>query len=186
MAGNTVLGKSTPDSPNRFRWQSPRNLLDFGQVAVRFAPATECARNSYARRNRETQRRGFTIVEMLGTCLLLAVLFGMTVPMLLLVAQERRSTEQRQFALQHAANLLEHAIAMEPSEWKEGELSLPDADADLKEILPGLERTLIVKPAEDEREPQQITASIRWRNRAGDRVAPLRLSAWVHPLKEVP
>lgn len=135
---------------------------------------------------RDVRCRGFTIVEMLGTCLLLTILFGMTVPMLLLVAKERRSTEQRQFALQHAANLLENAIAREPSELKEGEIPLPDPDADLEEILPGLERTLIVKQTEGNSEPLQITASIRWRNRAGDLVAPLRLSAWVHPLKEVP
>ena len=106
--------------------------------------------------------------------------------MLLVVARERRGTEQRQFALQHAANLLEDAVVRDVSELKPGELAIPDADADLVGLLPGLERTLVVLQNDGEPVTRQITASIRWRNRAGELVAPLKLSAWVHPVKEVP
>ena len=41
-------------------------------------------------------RRGFTLVEMIGTCFVLGILFSITVPMFMVVARERRSTEQRQ------------------------------------------------------------------------------------------
>ena len=133
-----------------------------------------------------SHRRGFTLVEMIGTCLLLGVLFAITVPMLVLVARERHSTEQRQFALQHAANLLEQSAMRDWAELDSGELSLSDADSDLQAMLPGLERSLVVTPGENDLESRQITATVRWRNRAGDLVAPLRLSAWVYPTKEVP
>lgn len=180
-----MVGKSKFGLLSRTRWQSKWHKLHVRKTAACLATTSVSAGIPSPVDDGNTPHRGFTIVEMLGTCLLLTVLFGMTVPMLLLVAKERRSTEQRQFALQHAANLLENAVARE-SELIEGELPLPDADADLKEILPGLERTLIVKQLEGGSEPRQITASIRWRNRAGDLVAPLRLSAWVHPKKEAP
>ena len=143
--------------------------------------------SSYRSRNHHSSRSGFTIVEMIGTCLLLGILFSMTIPMLLLVAHERRSTEQRQFALQHAANLLENASARGWLELPVGSLPLPAADSELQEILPGLERSLVVvEHHEGEVHSRQVTASIRWQSRSGNLVAPLRLSTWVHPTKEVP
>jgi type II secretory pathway pseudopilin PulG len=131
-------------------------------------------------------RHAFTIVELLGTCFLLGVMFSMTVPMLLVVARERRSTEQRQFALQHAENLLEHAVSLP---WKDiaiGELPIPDADSDLGAVLPGLERTLTVKQVDGERDALQIVALVRWQNATSKIATPIQLFAWVYPLKETP
>ena len=130
--------------------------------------------------------RGFTIVEMLGTCLLLSILFSMTIPMLLLVARERQATDQRQFALQHVANLLENAMNRDWSELPAGMLTIPEADSDLLTLLPGLERSLVVQPFEKETDPRQITASVRWKNRAGELVAPIQISTWVHRTGEAP
>ena len=131
-------------------------------------------------------RGGFTIIEMIGTCLLLGILFSMTIPMLLLVSRERRSAEQRQFAVQHATNLLEEAVQRGWSDLEPGELKVPNPDRDLQAVLPGLQQTLVVKQLADEFETRQIIASIQWQNRAGELVSPLRLSAWVHSMKEVP
>jgi type II secretory pathway pseudopilin PulG len=126
-------------------------------------------------------RSAFTFLELIGTCLLLGVLFSITVPMLLIVARERRSTEQRQLALQHAANLLERATQRGWSDLPPGDLAVPAADADLQIVLPGLERSLKVKQLEGERESRQITATLRWQTRAGPMASPLTLSAWVYP-----
>ena len=131
-------------------------------------------------------RGGFTIIEMIGTCLLLGILFSMTIPMLLLVSRERRSAEQRQFAVQHATNLLEEAVQRGWSDLQPGELEVPNPDSDLQAVLPGLKQTLVVKQLADEFDTRQIIASIQWQNRAGELVSPLRLSAWVHSMKEVP
>ena len=131
-------------------------------------------------------RHGFSLIEMIGTCLLLGILFSITVPMLLVVARERRATEQRQCALQHATNLLERTTSQSWTDLEPGEVSLEPADTDLQTILPGLERSIIVKQVEGELVSRQIVASIRWQNRAGQIVAPLQLSAWVYPPREVP
>ena len=129
-------------------------------------------------------RHGFTIVEMIGTCVVLGALFSLVVPMLLVVARERRSTEQRQFAMQHAANLLETSTMRPWSDLEPGELTLPEIDADLKSVLPGLERSLIVRNVEGELPTRQITASIRWQGVSGQIVSPVRISAWVFPRSE--
>ena len=105
---------------------------------------------------------------------------------MLLVARERRSAEQRQFALQHATNLLEAARTRDWSDLEPGELTVPDPDRDLQAVLPGLQQTLVVKQLAGEIDSRQIIASIRWQNRAGELVSPLRLIAWVHSTKEVP
>ncbi len=131
-------------------------------------------------------RGGFTIIEMIGTCLLLGILFSMSIPMLLLVSRERRSAEQRQLAMQHATNLLEAAVQRDWSELEPGELEIPSPDNELQAVLPGLQQTLIVKQLADEFDTRQIIASIQWRNRGGELTSPCRLSAWVHSMKEVP
>ena len=153
---------------------------------IRQAPRTRRSHSSIVARLRIERRDGFTIVEMIGTCILLGVLFSITVPMFVIIARERRSTEQRQFALQHAANLLEHPTTRRWSELEPGSLKLPEATADLQAVLPGMERTLIVRQIDGEIPSRQIVASIRWQGSAGQMVSPIQLSTWVFPTKEIP
>ena len=126
-------------------------------------------------------RCGFTLIEMIGTCVLLGVVISMTVPMTLLVARERRSTEQRQVAMQHAMNLLEAAMSKTWSELPPGSLDCPTMDQDLTKLLPGFEQSLVVRSLHEQPESRQITASIRWKNHAGQLVSPIRLSTWIFP-----
>ena len=130
--------------------------------------------------------RGFTLAELIGTCLLLGTLFSMTVPMLLVVARERRSTEQRQFAMQYAANMLEYGMNRNWTELESRELTVPDVDPVLQSVLPGLERTLTVVSLDGEPETRQVVASVRWTNRTGELTLPFRLCGWVHRKNEVP
>ncbi len=130
---------------------------------------------------RPVARRGFTLIELIATCILLGVVFSVSIPLLTVVAQERRSAEQRQFALQHAANLLERATTKSWSELPVGDQSLTDAPADVQTLLPGLERQVEVKELSETPRSKQVTVSIRWKSRSGQLVAPVRLSAWVYP-----
>ena len=130
-------------------------------------------------------RRGFTLVELIATCILLGVVFSVSIPLLTVVAHERRSAEQRQFALQHAANLLERATTRGWSDLPVGTQELTDAPADLRTLLPGLDRRVEVKELPEAVRPKQVTVSIRWKSRSGELVAPIRLSAWVYESGEV-
>ena len=151
------------------------------QGQLRTTPAIGLSRVALVSRGR---RFGFTLVEMIGTCLLLGAMFSMAVPMLLIVARERQMAEQRQFALQHATNMLEHMTARSWGELGVGESKISEPDAELVAVLPGLERTVLVKEVEASPKSRQVTASIRWRNSSGQLVPPVRVSAWKFALKE--
>jgi hypothetical protein len=129
------------------------------------------------------RRRGFTILELVGTCFLLGVMFTITVPMLMIVARERRSTEQRQFALRHLENLLEETTSRPAAELAIGEQPLADPDPDLTAILPGLERNLTVRSIEGEPDTLLVVGTIRWQMAGGKPGVPMQLSAWVHSAK---
>ncbi len=133
---------------------------------------------------RRLRRSGFTLVELISTCVLLGVVFSVSIPLLVTVARERLSAEQRQFALQHATNLLERAVVKDWSELPPGEQTLTDAPPDVLAMLPGLERQLTVTERADGPPSKQLTVSIRWQGKAGRAVAPLALSAWVYPVQE--
>ena len=103
-----------------------------------------------------------------------------SIPLLTVVAQERRATEQRQFALQHATNLLERTMTNGWSQLPVGEQSLTTAPTDVQTLLPGLERQIAVQELSGTPRSKQVVVSIRWKSRSGQLVAPIRLSAWIY------
>ncbi|MBC8112858.1 MAG: prepilin-type N-terminal cleavage/methylation domain-containing protein [Candidatus Saccharimonas sp.] len=133
------------------------------------------------RREPSFARRGFTLIELISTCILLAVVFSVSIPLLTVVAHERRSSEQRQFALQHATNLLERTMTRTWSELTVGEQELTAPPADVQTLLPGLERRVEVKELSETPRSKQVAVSVRWKGRSGEFVSPIRLSAWVYP-----
>lgn len=176
---NRRLNPSRKDSPS-----APHSV--HRALSRRSASAIQSAesRDRLRRDGTLTQQRGFTLIELIATCTLLGVVFTVAIPLLLLVAQERRSADQRQFAMQHAANLLERTTA---TGWKGlavGDLELPAPPDDLVTLLPGLERRVEVKDLADTLRSKHVTASIRWKNRTGEYGPPIRLSAWVYSTEE--
>jgi prepilin-type N-terminal cleavage/methylation domain-containing protein len=145
-------------------------------------------RTDYSRdftpRAESKSRGGFTLIELIATCILLGVVFSVSIPLLTVVAKERRSAEQRQFALQHVANLLEHAMTKGWAELPVGNQELASAPPEVQTLLPGLERQIEVKELSETPPSRQVTASIRWKGRSGEFVAPIQLSAWVYPSEE--
>ena len=133
---------------------------------------------------RQSCASGFTIVEMIGALGLLAITISIVMPVFLIVARERYAAEQRQFAIQHAANLLEQPVTRRWSELEVGELNLPDASSELISLLPKLERKLTVREVDDAIPTRQITVSVRWQNGARQMVAPIQISTFVFRKKE--
>lgn len=129
-------------------------------------------------------RAGFTIVELTAALILLGVVFTVSVSMLVTVARQRRSVEQRQFALQLAANLMERTAARGWSDIQVGSQPLPDLPPGLSRALPGLEEQVEVTDEKQEHGAKQITVTVRWTNSAGQMVSPVQLKTWVYPLKE--
>ncbi len=137
--------------------------------------------HSHVQRNRA--RHGFTLVELIATCILLGVVFSVSIPLLTVVARQRRIAEQRQFAIQHASNLLEHTTSRGWKKLAAGPQELTDAPDDLASLLPGLERRVEVKELSEEPRCKLVSVTIAWQSHIGQPVVPLQFSAWVYPLE---
>jgi type II secretory pathway pseudopilin PulG len=129
-------------------------------------------------------RRGFTLAEMIATFVLLSAAISVAAPLLVTVSRQRVAIEQRQFAIQHAGNLLEVSAARPWTELPAGRQVLADAPADLERLLPELEQTLTVKELPEKPVSRQLTVSVRWRGHSGVAVEPVQLSAWVFQTEE--
>src|SRR5258708_6372984 len=109
-------------------------------------------------------RRGFTIVELIAALILLGILFTLSITVLTVVARERRSAEQRQFAVQHAANLLERTVMRAWSELSPGPQTLEPASAELSLLLPDLERRVEVTQLKPDYDSKLVAVTLRWKN----------------------
>jgi hypothetical protein len=113
---------------------------------------------------------------------MLMIAMTLTVKVLGWMGAERRASERRQWAAQEAANLMER-ITARPFEAVTAEsvreLALsPQA----QKLLPGAELKVDLTandPAGGEGS-QRIAIQVRWRNRAGEWDAPLRLTSWIY------
>lgn len=150
-------------------------------------PAAGTARLLALRTQRHSHRRGFTLVEMVVTAVLLSAVFIALVPLLGQVNTQRRAAEQRQFALQEAANILERFSA-QPWQTVTGEsasrVALSD---DTQQLLREPQVTVTVNDASgtpSSPAAKRITVEVRWKNRVGDFVAPVRLTTWVYRHEE--
>jgi hypothetical protein len=129
-------------------------------------------------RNGPGRRRGFGLIEMAISGLLIAAAMAVTVQVVGRVATDRRSVARRERAVVEASNLMER-IAARPFDQITAEslaaLGLPEA---ARASLPG--STLDVKVADSPDAParKRITVEIRWRDRSGQAESPVRLVAW--------
>ncbi len=125
------------------------------------------------------RRRGFALIEIAVAVLLLAIAMTMTVRLLGWTASERRAAERRHWAAQEVSNRMERLTALP---WDRITPDCPVAKTlarDASTTLPGGELAVNVdeQPASN---AKRIAVRLRWRNRAGEWDAPVRLTAWVH------
>ena len=130
-------------------------------------------------------RRGFTVAEMIATFAVLGRRRSRwRRPMLVSVSRQRLAIEQRQFAIQHAGNLLERCSARPWTDLTPGPQTLADAPAELEALLPDLKQSLEVKEQSEKPVARQLTVSVSWRGPSGTPVKPVQLSAWIFQPEE--
>ncbi len=131
-----------------------------------------------------TRRRGFGLVEMAISGLMLAAAMAATVQVVGRVSAERRSVARRERALVEASNLMER-IAARPFEEITPEalaaIRLPEA---ARESLPDSTLGATVTSADDPPARKRIVVEVRWRDRSGRAESPVRLVAWAFRRKE--
>jgi hypothetical protein len=152
---------------------SPRTKQD---ETVRPPPAQERGRWKHA-----NLRRGSLLAEVAISSTMLVIIMGMTVKLLGWAALERRTAEGREQAVLEAANVMEQLAARpfdEVTPQLASQCTLPASarafltDAELKveieENQPGADRSV-----------KRIAIQLRWRDRGGELVAPVRLTSWI-------
>jgi prepilin-type N-terminal cleavage/methylation domain-containing protein len=137
-------------------------------------------------RSVRSARRGFTMLE-LSICVgLLTVGLVLTLQLLSWIAAERRSAAYRQWALREADNLMERVTSMPwDSVTRERVESLEPAKRTERE-LPGGRLTCDIAESSAEPKSKRVTIEVRWKNRAGDDDAPVRITAWISRQEQAP
>lgn len=130
-----------------------------------------------------SRRSAFSLVELIAALILLGVVFSVSISMLATAARQRRAAEQRQFAIQHATNLLERTMTRTWSELPVGTQTLAPPPTDVQAVLPGLKCQIEVKALAQEVESKLITVTVHWNDFSGHELAPVHLSAWMYPLE---
>ncbi len=129
------------------------------------------------KRSSRKSRRAYLLAETAIAGLLLGAAMVMTVKMLGWVATERRSAERRGWAIQEAANVMEHLTAL-PFD----RLSTKAARAAAKLSAPAanlLPEGRIEVEVRDDTPMKRIHLAVRWKGTSGQMEAPVRLTAWV-------
>ena len=131
---------------------------------------------------RMRRRGGFTVIEVAAAVLLLVVAMSLTAQLLGVIAHERRAVGRREVAAREAANLMERLSArpwerLTADAVKDVQLTEPASGA-----LPGAELTVGVDEADAAPgvPGKRLSIRLRWRNRAGEFDAPVRLTTWVY------
>jgi len=109
---------------------------------------------------------------------LLLALTTLCVRYFAVTATQRRALEQRQTALCEAANIMERLTAEPFSELTSEESTKISLLSEMQAALP--EGELKIDLADEDAKPaaKRITITIRWRDRDGQWIEPVRLVAW--------
>lgn len=136
------------------------------------------------RRRPGSRRTGFTLIELIGTMVLLGAAMALTLPLLRTVNLQRRAADRRLIAVQESANLMERFSARE---WNDVTQAAADGLAlsnDGKRTLPDSVLKVTVESTASEPQGKRIRIELRWKNAHGDLVAPVRLTAVVYRIEE--
>ncbi|WP_165251448.1 type IV pilus modification PilV family protein [Paludisphaera soli] len=134
---------------------------------------------------RRRPRRGSLLIEAAMAALMLMIAMTVITKVVAAVAAERRTWDRRQAASAEAANLIERLSARSYDSLVPGPVQDLAPPSPAASALPGVERTAeVTDEAEGGAAARRVAVQIRWRNRAGDWDAPVRLTTWVHRRKE--
>lgn len=139
---------------------------------------------SHRWRTRRTQRGGATVAEaIVGLVIAVAVLAAVT-QLLALASQQRRVAAQRAAAVREAGNLMEDLMSRPWADVTAEKLAAATLSESCQRSLPGGQLRVDVAAESESAAAKRIGIRIDWLNPAGQRGAPVRLTAWRYPDQE--
>lgn len=131
--------------------------------------------------SRTRPRRGYTLIELAVSLLVVMAAMGVSVKVLGWVATERRAADRRDWALQTVSNVLERVTSGPFDRATAGEVKALAAATAAGRSLPGAAWEVAVEDEPGAPAPaRRVSLQLRWNERAGGLGAPVRLTAWVY------
>jgi hypothetical protein len=123
-------------------------------------------------------RRGFLLIELLAAGVLLLTLTALCVKYFAVTATQRRTLDQRQTALNEAANIMELLAARPWSDLTAETLAKISLSPESKLFLSDGELKIDIADEDTKPAAKRITVAIRWQDANGNWNQPVRLVAW--------
>jgi len=130
-----------------------------------------------------TNRRGFTLFELMISGALLATVMVTLVPLLQWISLERRKGHLRQLAQQECANILEHLSTQPWNNINAEQAKGVELSASVQKDLRKPELEIHVIESSAPLPAKKIAVQLSWNNRAGVQMAPVRLTSWRYQQK---
>ena len=123
-------------------------------------------------------RRGMTLMEVVVAGVLLFALMATCVRYFVVTRMQERALDQRQAALQEAANVMERLMPRPFNELTPESVSHISLSRETQRILPRGELKIELR-GEDAKPPaMRIMVTIRWQDQNNEWTRPVRLAAW--------
>ena len=123
-------------------------------------------------------RRGMMMLEALVAGTLLGTLLVVCLQLLSAAAAQRHAADQRQCAILELANVMERVAARPWAELTTAAVTQEKLSPSALDQLPGAELKLQIYTDTTDPDANRITATLRWQDRGGQLVAPIKLTTW--------
>lgn len=137
--------------------------------------------SSAVRRLQLRMRRGFTLIEMMVSGVLLTTVFMIVVPSIYWVHREQKQSEQRQVALVEVENLMERTAALPFPEMTQATVDKFALSESALQQLPDADLKIRIQETKDLPLMKKIQIQLGWRDQRGLIQQPVRLTSWVSP-----
>jgi hypothetical protein len=118
------------------------------------------------------------LLEMFVSCALLGVLLVICLEMVAAMAAQRRTADQRQMAVIEVGNVMERLAARGFDDLTPRTVAAERLPAAVAEKLPGAELKVEVSNGSADPAAKRIVVALRWKDRAGVLLPPVRLVTW--------
>lgn len=139
------------------------------------------AKRSLSTPSPKGNRRGYSLLELTMSVIVLMAAMSLTVKVLGWVGMERRAADRRLWAIQEMGNVMER-VAGEPfDKLTKASVESLTTEGHLERVLPGaLWEVGVVDDDKKALTSKRVTIGLRWKERAGGWEAPLTLTTWVY------
>ena len=124
------------------------------------------------------KRRGFSFIELAAALALLMTLISISNPLIVWMVQERRASDQKVWATQEAANIMQLLAARDWEDLTAEKVQDIELSEPAQAKLRNGKLKIDITTSPEVLEARRIRIEIHWRDNTGQQSRPVRLTAW--------